>query len=157
MTSSLSKRLRMRRNHLSLRTSRSISIRQRYQALPYCHGSTRALSDGTTGVNPRSSASYWVSLPSYARSMMTRQRFGGEASWRSSCRPAGASPAWPGVGAKVRALRAPAATILGFVVHPPRSSDGLGAVYLRAPVPSGCTFTMVLSRLTASMRLRTGC
>ena len=42
-------------------------------------------------------------------------------------------------------LGAPAATA---------APERLGAVFLGAPVPSGCTLTMVESRLTASMRTR---
>ena len=40
---------------------------------------------------------------------------------------------------------------------PPASgfADGLGAVFFNAPVPSGCTFTMVLSSDTASILMRT--
>src|SRR5712691_3373705 len=34
-------------------------------------------------------------------------------------------------------------------------ANGLGAVFFRAPVPSGCTFTMVLSKATASILIRT--
>lgn len=37
------------------------------------------------------------------------------------------------------------------------ATDGLRAVFFSAPVPSGCTLTIVLSRLTASMRMRTSC
>ena len=42
---------------------------------------------------------------------------------------------------------------------PPASgfADGLRAVFFRAPVPSGCTLTIVLSRLTASILIRTSC
>ena len=38
-----------------------------------------------------------------------------------------------------------------------RLADGLRSVFFSAPVPSGCTLTMVLSRLTASMRTRMSC
>jgi hypothetical protein len=50
MTSSLSKRLKMRRKPLSRRNSRSISLRRLYQALLYRHGSTLVHSGGTTCV-----------------------------------------------------------------------------------------------------------
>jgi len=36
----------------------------------------------------------------------------------------------------------------------PAASDALRAVFFSAPVPSGCTFTMVESKLTDSMRTR---
>ena len=36
-------------------------------------------------------------------------------------------------------------------------ADGLGAVFFRAPVPSGCTLTIVLSRLTDSILMRMNC
>src|SRR5208282_5817638 len=36
-------------------------------------------------------------------------------------------------------------------------SDGLGSVFFNAPVPSGCTLTMVESILTASILMRTIC
>ena len=48
MTSSLSKRLKMRRKPLSRRNSRSISLRRLYQALLYRHGSSRVETGGTT-------------------------------------------------------------------------------------------------------------
>src|SRR6478752_8413804 len=38
---------------------------------------------------------------------------------------------------------------------PARFADGLRAVFFSAPVPSGCTLIMVLSRLTASILIRT--
>jgi len=34
-------------------------------------------------------------------------------------------------------------------------ADGLWAVFFSAPVPSGCTLTTVLSKLTASILMRT--
>src|SRR5208337_118242 len=39
----------------------------------------------------------------------------------------------------------------------PGFSDGLGSVFFNAPVPSGCTLTMVESILTASILMRTIC
>jgi len=45
MTSSLSKRLKMRRERLRQRNSRSISLRRRYQALLYLQSSIRVDSD----------------------------------------------------------------------------------------------------------------
>ena len=36
-----------------------------------------------------------------------------------------------------------------------RLANGLGAVFFRAPVPSGCTLTAVLSKATASILMRT--
>ena len=36
-------------------------------------------------------------------------------------------------------------------------ADSLGTVFFNAPVPSGCTLTMVESSLTASIRMRTIC
>ena len=36
-----------------------------------------------------------------------------------------------------------------------RLADGLGAVFFRAPVPSGCTLTAVESKATASTLMRT--
>lgn len=89
MMSSLSKRLKMRRNPLSRRNGRSDSFRRRYQALLHDHGSRRVESGGTTGVKPSSRASCRVSLPSYARSMIGRQRRGRAARVCSSSRPAG--------------------------------------------------------------------
>src|SRR5271157_2563460 len=38
-----------------------------------------------------------------------------------------------------------------------RLADGLRSVFFNAPVPSGCTLTVVESRLTASIRMRTIC
>ena len=37
----------------------------------------------------------------------------------------------------------------------PGLADGLGSVFFKAPVPSGCTLTMVLSIETASSLMRT--
>ena len=68
-------------------------------------------SGGTTGMKPSSSASWRVSLPSYALSMISRQCRGRSGSVRSRSRPAGASPACPGVRENAMAHRASAATI----------------------------------------------
>ena len=62
--SSLSKREKIRRKPLSLRKSRSTSLRRLYISRSYCQGETRVHRGGTTGMKPRSSASWRVSLPS---------------------------------------------------------------------------------------------
>src|SRR5260370_20630454 len=38
-----------------------------------------------------------------------------------------------------------------------RLADGLRSVFFNAPVPSGCTFTQVESKLNASILMRTTC
>jgi hypothetical protein len=64
ITSSLSKREKILRKPLSLRNSRSISLRRQYMSWSYCHGFKRFCLGGTTGVKPRSSTqlSCFVSL-----------------------------------------------------------------------------------------------
>jgi hypothetical protein len=94
--SSLSKRLKMRRKPLSPRDSRSTSLRRRHSTLLFPHGSTRVLLGGTTGMNPRSKASWRVSLPSYALSINRWQPTGNSCGPSSSARPSGVSPACPG-------------------------------------------------------------
>ena len=62
ITSSFSKREKIRRKPLRRRNRRSISLRRLYISRLYIQGSRRVLSGGTTGVKPRSSASWRVSL-----------------------------------------------------------------------------------------------
>ena len=78
MTSSFSNREKMRRKPLSLRNSRSISLRRLYMAALYSHAVIRVCLGGTTGIKPSSSASCRVSSPSYARSI---NRCNGHAAW----------------------------------------------------------------------------
>jgi hypothetical protein len=59
----------------------------RYQVARDVHASRRVDSGGTIGTNPKSKASWRVSLPSLALSMIGRQRFGNVTSVRSSSRP----------------------------------------------------------------------
>src|SRR5580698_4842871 len=63
-TSSFSKREKMRRKPFSLLKSRSISLRFLYRARSYSQGCSRLDLGGTTGIMPRSSTSWRVSLPS---------------------------------------------------------------------------------------------
>src|SRR6185437_4379799 len=75
---------------LRRRNSRSFSLRRLYMARLYSHGATRFFFGGTTGTNPKSSASCRVSSPSYARSI---SRCTGHDGWprsRSNLRPSGA-------------------------------------------------------------------
>jgi len=71
ITSSFSKREKMRRNPFRRRNNLSISLRRLYIWRSYTHGSRRVDNGGTTGVNPRARANWRVSLPSYARSMIS--------------------------------------------------------------------------------------
>ena len=73
----------------------------------------------------------------------------------SSLRPSGASWACPGESEKVMAVRASAATIRTLMVQPPRDRPIDWGHFFNAPVPSGCTSTMVLSSNTASSLMRT--
>jgi len=120
MTSSLSNRVKMRRNPFSLLNSRSTSLRFLYSSLSYSHGSVRLLFGGTTGEKPSSETSFLVSSPSYALSMIIAH--GSEAALNSvsSRRPSGASPAWPGERENMAAHSALAAIRCSFVVHPPQ-------------------------------------
>ena len=61
-TSSFSEREKILRKPLSLRNSRSISLRFLYRARPYSQGSIRLDLGGTTGTMPRSSTSCRVSV-----------------------------------------------------------------------------------------------
>ena len=77
----------------------------------------------------------------------------------SNLRPSGASWAWPGEREKVMAV----ASIRGNHMNlggpqPPRDLPmDCGPFFFNAPVPSGCTLTMVLSIETASSLMRTIC
>ena len=156
-TLSLSKREKMRRKPFNRRNSRSTSLRLLYNSLLYSHGSTLVETGGTTGANPNSNASWRVSLPSYARSITMDRSFRcGPRRW-SSLRPSGASWACPGereghgrssICGNHMNLGSPSA---------PRLSDRLWSVFFNAPVPSGCTLTMVLSIETALSLTRTIC
>ncbi len=64
ITSSFSKREKMRRKPFRRRNNRSTSFRRLYISRSYSQGATRVLSGGTTGMKPKSSASCRVSLPS---------------------------------------------------------------------------------------------
>ncbi len=155
MTSSFSKREKIRRNPFKRRNSRSISLRRLYISRSYSQGWSRLRFGGTTGVYPSAKANWRVSSPSYARSMSRQsgafclpRRF-------SSLRPSGASWAWRGkrerygrssIRGNHMNLGGPAAAGL---------ADGLRAVFFRAPVPSGCTLTAVLSIDNASSLMRT--
>ena len=59
------------RNPFKRRNKRSISLRRLYISRSYSHGSSREADGGTTGINPSAKASWRVSLPSYARSMIS--------------------------------------------------------------------------------------
>ena len=110
MTSSFSNREKRRRNPLSRRNSRSISLRRVYRARSYSHGVRRLCLGGTTGTYPKSTASCRVSSPSYARSINRWTECGIRPKRCSNLRPSGASWAWPGDRPNVIAVRASAAT-----------------------------------------------
>ena len=110
MTSSVSNREKMRRTPLSLRNSRSISLRRLYRARLYSYAVIRFCLGGTTGLKPSASARCRVASPSYARSINKCNGHGALPSLRRSLRPSGASWAWPGDSPNVRAVRASAAT-----------------------------------------------
>jgi hypothetical protein len=63
-TSSLSKREKMRRKPLSRRKSLLISVRLRYMDLSYYQGRRRLILGGTTGIKPKSRASWKIWLSS---------------------------------------------------------------------------------------------
>ncbi len=120
MTSSLSNRVKMRRNPFSLLNSRSTSLRFLYSSLSCSQGSVRLLFGGTTGEKPSSETSFLVSSPSYALSMIIAQGSEAAPSSVSSRRPSGASPTWPGERENITAHAAVAAIRCNFVVQPPQ-------------------------------------
>ena len=155
-TSSFSKREKIRRKPFNRRNKRSTSLRLLYISMSYVHGETRVEDGGTTGVNPSANASWRVSLPSYARSI-TIDKF-------SRCGPR----------QQLASFRRVVGLSGGEGEHQSRSSicgnhmnlggpsstglaDGLRSVFFNAPVPSGCTLTIVLSTETASILMRTIC
>ena len=69
ITSSFSKREKMRRNPFRRRNRRSTSLRRLYISRSYSQGLRRVLFGGTTGAKPRSSANWRVRSSSYARSI----------------------------------------------------------------------------------------
>ena len=158
MTSRLSKRLKMRRKPLSRRNSRSISLRRRVPGLfelPRFRAQ-RMRRDDRDEAQIESQLACFIAFIRTAHKQAT-------ASWQvwklayqlPSVRRI---PGLPGSQRERQSrssirgnhmnLRGPSAS---------RSTDGLCAVFFRAPVPSGCTLTMVLSRLTASILMRTSC
>ena len=132
-TSSVSNRETMRRNPLSRRHSRSISVRGVDRARAYSPGVSRVCWGGTTGTDPHSPARSRVASPSYARSI---NRWTGRGLRPTRCRrvrPSGASWAWPGARAHVRAVRAAAATRCIVVVPPPRARPMAGGPCVLTP------------------------
>jgi hypothetical protein len=128
MTSSFSNREKMRRKPLSRRNNRSISLRRLYMARLYSHGPVHQQMQRPRGVTQiaQQLATLGCVVGLAGRQ---RKRYG-----RSSIR-----------GNHMN-LGGPSCAGL---------ADGLGAVFFRAPVPSGCTFTAVLSKATASILMRT--
>ena len=111
-TSSFSKREKMRRKPLSLRKSRSISLRLRYMAWSYCQGSRRL----RFGRNHRNQAEIERQLPGFVVFVGAVHDQMQAAPAAVRCRPAvrGLRPRrrpGPGESAKVMAVRAFAATI----------------------------------------------
>jgi hypothetical protein len=157
MTLSLSKRLQMRRKPLSRRNRRSISLRRLYQALLYLQGSTRVESGGTRyKAKVQSQLSGFVA---FVRPIHQQTAAPGQVWQRAQQFPPrrsivglsggqGERDSTPSIRGNHMNFGAPSAS--GF-------TDGLRAVFVRAPVPSGCTLTIVLSRLTASILIRTSC
>ena len=108
--------------------------------LPFAFG-------GTAGVIPMSRTSWRVLSPSQARSIASGAFATGLSQLSGRARPSGASWACPSDRRKIIACRSLAETMWIFAYHPPRDLPMLcGPFVFRAPVPSGCTSALVLSR-----------
>ncbi len=163
--SSLSKREKIRRKPFNRLNKRSTSLRLLYTSLSYSHGATRVESGGTTGMNPSSKASWRVSFPSYARSITTC-RFSCGLSARRADRPQTTEQLAPlrcvvSLSGGEREDHC-CSSICGNHMNlggpsTPGLADGLRSVFFNAPVPSGCTLTIVLSSEIASSLIRTIC
>ena len=147
VASSLSNRVKMRRQPLNLRNSRSISFQSLQVSRSQSHLTFRFAFGGTTGVIPRSRTNWRVSSPSYAQPIARGAFATGSSQLSSRARPSGASWAFPPDRRKITACRSLAETMWIFAYQPPRDLPMLcGPFFFRAPVPSGCTLTLVLSR-----------
>jgi hypothetical protein len=155
MTSRCSHREKMRRNPLSRRNSRSISLRRVYRARAYSHGASRLCLGGTTGPYP----TFHGQLPrriAFIRpihSQVDRARHSPDA-----------VPPLPPLGRIVGLARGQGncdgrSRLRGHQMNRGRPSaagpaTGVRAVFCNAPVPSGWTLTLVRSKATASIFTR---
>ena len=154
----MSKREKMRRKPLSRRNRRSISLRLRYMALSYCQGSKPVRSGRNHGdkTKVQSQLQGLVVLVAAVHNQVQRPRQGPDAAQQfTAFDGVGGLPRREGKGYSRSSICGNHMNLGGPSAA--RFADGLGSVFFNAPVPSGWTLTVVESRLTASMRMRTIC
>ena len=148
----------MRRKPLSLRKRRSISFRFLYKARSYSHGSIPIRLRRYHRDHPQIQRQLPCFIafigPVHQQRQPLRHRSQGfqqGASRRRIVRVAGRKRenySRSSIRGNHMNLGVPSAS---------RFADGLRSVFFNAPVPSGCTFTEVESRLNASILMRTIC
>ena len=152
MTSNLSNRVKIRRNAFSLLKNRSTSLHFLYSSRSYSQGVFALDLGGITGLKPLSFTSFRVAAPPYDLSIIILQ-----SSWKvfPVCNEL----------ASFRHIVMHCLEKWRILAHNRHSQQPdefwwyilpwipqlLGAPLFKAPVPSGCTLTKVLSRETVSI------
>ena len=133
------------RKPLSLRNSRSISLRFLYRARSYSQDSMPLDLGKIIGTTTRSSISCNVLVPSQTPSIS----MGGFSRLLGSCHgnlhPSGTSCELPGDRAKALAVRASAAAICTLVCYPPWLRPMACGAFFKVPGTTGCTLIKVES------------
>ena len=156
--SSLSKREKMRRKPFNRRNRRSTSLRLLYNSLLYCHGATRVESGGNDGHESQLQCKL-ACLVTLVCTVHHQSRVllpGSQAVEQfAPFRCVMGLTRGKGEGHRCSSIRGNHMNLGGPPA--PGLADGLRSVFFNAPVPSGCTLTMVLSIETASSLTRTIC